>query len=73
MHGSAAPPAGDAGPDVVEQAGDALLPLLQSDPAAFASLGQALVQVRQGGRGGARCGWYSTSLTAASPGAECRV
>ncbi|KAG2428458.1 hypothetical protein HXX76_011577 [Chlamydomonas incerta] len=35
---------GDAGPDVVEQAGDALLPLLQSDPAAFASLGQALVQ-----------------------------
>ncbi|KAG2450992.1 hypothetical protein HYH02_004264 [Chlamydomonas schloesseri] len=35
---------GDAGPDVVEQAGDALLPLLQSDPAAYASLGQALVQ-----------------------------
>ncbi|KAG2428456.1 hypothetical protein HXX76_011575 [Chlamydomonas incerta] len=38
---------GDAGPDVVEQAGDALLPLLQSDPAAFASLGQALVQGRE--------------------------
>ncbi|GLC45912.1 hypothetical protein PLESTM_001800600 [Pleodorina starrii] len=35
---------GDVGPDVVELAGDALLPLLQSDPAAFGSLGAALVQ-----------------------------
>ncbi|KXZ52946.1 hypothetical protein GPECTOR_8g320 [Gonium pectorale] len=35
---------GDAGPEVVELAGDALLPLLQCDPAAFAGLGAAMVQ-----------------------------
>ncbi|GLI66389.1 hypothetical protein VaNZ11_010181 [Volvox africanus] len=35
---------GDVGSDVVELAGDALLPLLQSDPVAFSNLGAALVQ-----------------------------
>ncbi|EFJ51675.1 hypothetical protein VOLCADRAFT_116320 [Volvox carteri f. nagariensis] len=35
---------GDVGPDVVELAGDALLPLLQAEPAAFGNLGAALVQ-----------------------------
>ncbi len=56
--------AGDVGPDVVELVGDALLPLLQSDPAAFSQLGAALVQVGPSGHANRGVRWAACGVSA---------